>query len=216
MTTFARPVQTGPVAGPGGSRKGSPLASWLSTTDHKIIGHLYLITSFGLFLIAGLMAVIIRAQLFGPDDHIVSDQQYNELFTMHGTIMVLLFATPLFLGLANEIMPLQIDSPDVAFPGSTSSATTSPCPPPWHNFTRIPRIRPERPAFDLHYPHIQTGRTHAPVLPGSTRPRCVSIVGSNAIENHRPASAASTCRASSGQKRRAGTACRASLLAPGK
>src|ERR1700751_142308 len=98
------------------SRKGSLLASWLSTTDHKIIGHLYLITSFGFFLIAGLMAMIMRAQLFGPDNHIVSDQQYNELFTMHGTIMLLLFATPLFVGFANEIMPLQIGAPDVAFP----------------------------------------------------------------------------------------------------
>ena len=115
MTTFARP-QAGPGVGPGGSRKGSLLASWLSTTDHKIIGHLYLITSFGFFLIAGLMAMIMRAQLFGPDNHIVSDSQYNELFTMHGTIMLLLFATPLFVGFANEIMPLQIGAPDVAFP----------------------------------------------------------------------------------------------------
>jgi cytochrome c oxidase subunit 1 len=52
----------------------------------------------------------------GPDNHLVSDQQYNELFTMHGAIMLLLFATPLFVGLANEIMPLQIGAPDVAFP----------------------------------------------------------------------------------------------------
>jgi cytochrome c oxidase subunit 1 len=115
VTTFARP-QAGPGAGPGGSRKGSLLASWLSTTDHKIIGHLYLITSFVFFLVAGLMAMIMRAQLFGPDNHVVSDQQYNELFTMHGTIMLLLFATPLFVGFANEIMPLQIGAPDVAFP----------------------------------------------------------------------------------------------------
>ena len=86
VTTFARP-QAGPGAGPGGSRKGLLLASWLSTTDHKIIGHLYLIISFGFFLVAGLMAMIMRAQLFGPENHIVSDQQYNELFTMHGTIM---------------------------------------------------------------------------------------------------------------------------------
>jgi cytochrome c oxidase subunit 1 len=92
------------------------LISWLSSTDHKIIGHLYLITSFGFFMIGGLMAMIIRAQLFGPDNHIVSDQQYNELFTMHGAIMLLLFATPLFVGFANEIMPLQIGAPDVAFP----------------------------------------------------------------------------------------------------
>ena len=62
------------------------------------------------------MAMIMRAQLFEPDNHLVSDQQYNELFTMHGAIMLLLFATPLFVGLANEIMPLQIGSPDVAFP----------------------------------------------------------------------------------------------------
>jgi cytochrome c oxidase subunit I len=113
MTTVEQPVQ---AQAPAGYRKGSLLASWLSTTDHKIIGHLYLITSFGFFLIGGLMAMIMRAQLFGPDNHIVSDSQYNELFTMHGTIMLLLFATPLFVGFANEIMPLQIGSPDVAFP----------------------------------------------------------------------------------------------------
>jgi cytochrome c oxidase subunit I len=97
-------------------RKGNILADWLSSTDHKIIGHLYLITSFGFFLAGGLMAMIMRAQLMGPDNHLVSDQVYNELFTMHGTIMLLLFATPTFVGFANEIMPLQIGSPDVAFP----------------------------------------------------------------------------------------------------
>ena len=116
MTFAEGQAQPGPVAAPGGYRKGSVLADWLSTTDHKIIGHLYLITSFGFFMIAGLMAMIMRAQLMGPDNHIVSDQQYNELFTMHGAIMLLLFATPLFIGLANEIMPLQIGAPDVAFP----------------------------------------------------------------------------------------------------
>src|ERR1022692_5336227 len=106
----------GAPGAPGGYRKGSILADWLSSTDHKIIGHLYLISSFCFFLIGGLMALIIRSQLFEPDNHLVSDQQYNELFTMHGTIMLLLFATPLFVGFANEIMPLQIGAPDVAFP----------------------------------------------------------------------------------------------------
>jgi cytochrome c oxidase subunit I len=115
VTTVEQPAQT-VVASPRRERKGSIMADWLSSTDHKVIGHLYLITSFGFFMIAGVMAMIIRAQLFGPDNHIVSDQQYNELFTMHGTIMLLLFATPLFVGFANEIMPLQIGSPDVAFP----------------------------------------------------------------------------------------------------
>jgi cytochrome c oxidase subunit I len=104
------------TAAPAGYRKGSLLADWLSSTDHKVIGHLYLITSFGFFLVGGIMALIMRAQLMGPNNHIVSDQQYNELFTMHGTIMLLLFATPLFVGFANEIMPLQIGAPDVAFP----------------------------------------------------------------------------------------------------
>jgi len=105
-----------PVTPPRNPRKGSVMADWLSSTDHKVIGHLYLITSFGFFLAGGLMAMIMRLQLFVPDNHVVSDQQYNELFTMHGTIMLLLFATPLFVGFANEIMPLQIGSPDVAFP----------------------------------------------------------------------------------------------------
>src|SRR5205814_9670121 len=91
-------------------------AYWLSSTDHKIIGHLYLITSFCFFLAAGVMALIMRIQLIGPNEHIVSDQQYNQLFTMHGTLMLLLFATPLFVGFANELLPLQIGAPDVAFP----------------------------------------------------------------------------------------------------
>ncbi|HEY4462859.1 MAG TPA: cbb3-type cytochrome c oxidase subunit I, partial [Streptosporangiaceae bacterium] len=95
-------------------RKGAVLASWLSSTDHKVIGYMYLITSFGFFIIAGIMAVIIRLQLLGPENSIVSDQVYNELFTMHGTLMLLLFATPLFIGFANVVMPLQIGAPDVA------------------------------------------------------------------------------------------------------
>ena len=116
MSTASPRVSQAPPAPHGGYRKGSLLASWLSSTDHKVIGHLYLITSFAFFLVGGLLAMIMRIQLFGPDNHVVSDQQYNELFTMHGAIMLLLFATPLFVGFANEIMPLQIGAPDVAFP----------------------------------------------------------------------------------------------------
>src|SRR5246127_2122309 len=97
-------------------RKGSILAGWLSSTDHKIIGHLYLITSFIFFLFAGIMALVFRVKLLGPNNAIISDQQYTELFPMHGTIMLLLFATPMFVGFANELVPLQIGSPDVAFP----------------------------------------------------------------------------------------------------
>ncbi|WP_113700835.1 cytochrome c oxidase subunit I [Nonomuraea lactucae] len=95
---------------------GAVLAAWMSTTDHKVIGYLYLITSFAFFLVAGLMAMVIRAELFQPGLQVVSAQVYNQLFTMHGAVMLLLFATPLFAGFANVVMPLQIGAPDVAFP----------------------------------------------------------------------------------------------------
>ncbi|MFD4658202.1 cytochrome c oxidase subunit I [Kitasatospora sp. NPDC058444] len=97
-------------------RQGSTLLRWLFTTDHKVIGNLYLATAFGFFLVGGLLALLMRAQLMGPDTGLLSNERYNQLFTMHGTIMLLLFATPTFAGFANAIMPLQIGSPDVAFP----------------------------------------------------------------------------------------------------
>ena len=95
---------------------GKVIVSWLTSTDHKVIGYLYLITSFIFFMIGGLMAMVIRAELARPGLQIVSNEQYNQLFTMHGTIMLLLFATPMFVGFANILVPLQIGAPDVAFP----------------------------------------------------------------------------------------------------
>jgi len=98
-------------------RKGQLVVRWITSTDHKTIGYMYLITAFVYFLLAGVMALVIRAQLFEPGLHVVATkEQYNQLFTMHGTIMLLLFATPLFSGFANALMPLQIGAPDVAFP----------------------------------------------------------------------------------------------------
>ncbi|MBB5842967.1 cytochrome c oxidase subunit 1 [Conyzicola lurida] len=98
-------------------RRGNVLVSWITSTDHKTIGYMYLISSFIYFCIGGVMALIIRAQLFAPGLNIVdTKEQYNQLFTMHGTIMLLMFATPLFAGFANVLMPLQIGAPDVAFP----------------------------------------------------------------------------------------------------
>lgn len=98
-------------------KKGNLIVSWITSTDHKVIGYMYLITSFVWFLIGGLMALLIRAQLFAPGLEVIATrEQYNQLFTMHGTIMLLLFATPLFAGFANVLMPLQIGAPDVAFP----------------------------------------------------------------------------------------------------
>jgi cytochrome c oxidase subunit 1 len=95
---------------------GRTIVRWITSTDHKVIGYMYLIQSFVFFLIAGAMAIIIRAELTGPGLQYISLEQYNQLFTMHGTIMLFLFATPLFVGLGNVIMPLQIGAPDVAFP----------------------------------------------------------------------------------------------------
>src|SRR5699024_5817849 len=78
---------------------------------------MYLITTFFFFIIGGLMALVIRAELFEPGVQIVkSAEQFNQLFTIHGTIMLLLFATPLYVGLGNVMVPLQIGAPDVAFP----------------------------------------------------------------------------------------------------
>jgi cytochrome c oxidase subunit 1 len=96
--------------------KGQLLVKIITTTDHKMIGKLYLVTSFAFFLVGGLMAMVMRSELARPGLQFVSDQTYNQLFTMHGTIMLLMFATPLFVGFANCIMPLQIGAPDVAFP----------------------------------------------------------------------------------------------------
>ena len=97
--------------------KGNIIVKWITSTDHKTIGYLYLIASFLFFMLGGVMALIIRAELFEPGLQIIpTKEQYNQLFTMHGTIMLLMFATPLFAGFANVIMPLQIGAPDVAFP----------------------------------------------------------------------------------------------------
>ena len=95
---------------------GRTVVKWITSTDHKTIGYLYLIMAFIFFLVAGAMAMVIRAELARPGLDFVSLEQYNQLFTMHGTIMLFLFATPLFVGFGNVIMPLQIGAPDVAFP----------------------------------------------------------------------------------------------------
>jgi cytochrome c oxidase subunit 1 len=114
---MATATATAPTTSQKKQSKGRILVDWLTTTDHKKIGYLYLITSFIYFLIGGVMALVIRAQLAAPGLTIVqTKEQYNQLFTMHGTIMLLMFATPLFAAFANILMPVQIGAPDVAFP----------------------------------------------------------------------------------------------------
>ncbi|AGF73325.1 cytochrome C oxidase subunit I [Corynebacterium halotolerans YIM 70093 = DSM 44683] len=88
----------------------------LTTTDHKQLGIMYIIVSFCFFFLGGLMALLIRAELFTPGLQFLSNEQFNQLFTMHGTVMLLLFGTPIVWGFANFVLPLQLGAPDVAFP----------------------------------------------------------------------------------------------------
>jgi len=112
MTTFAEPqivTSRGTVPPKAKSAsKGRLFVKWITSTDHKTIGYLYLSTSFLWFLVAGVLALMLRAELARPGLQFMSTEQYNQIFTMHGTIMLLMFATPLFVGFANVIMPLQL------------------------------------------------------------------------------------------------------------
>ena len=96
--------------------KGNLIYKLITTTDHKLIGIMYCVACFAFFLIGGLMALFIRTELAVPGLQFLSNEQYNQLFTMHGTIMLLLYATPIVFGFANLVLPLQIGAPDVAFP----------------------------------------------------------------------------------------------------
>ncbi|MBP2214113.1 aa3-type cytochrome oxidase subunit I [Rhodococcus ruber] len=96
--------------------KGSRILTVVTSTDHKVIGVMYIVAAFAWFLVGGLMALLIRGELAVPGLQFLSNEQYNQLFTMHGTIMLLLYATPVFFGFANYLLPLQIGAPDVAFP----------------------------------------------------------------------------------------------------
>ncbi|MBI2776975.1 MAG: cytochrome c oxidase subunit I [Chloroflexi bacterium] len=93
------------------------LYEWLTTTDHKKIGIMYVINSFIFFLIAGVLALVVRAELAQPGLQFLKDANvYNQMFTMHATIMIFLFVIPMLAGLGNYIVPLQIGAPDMAFP----------------------------------------------------------------------------------------------------
>ena len=121
-------------AGPGGQRlmtltterpttpshperpRATGLLGWLTSTDHKQVGISYMVTAFGFFMIGGALAEVIRAQLWSPDSHLVSASTYDQVFTMHGSIMMYLFIVPFAFGLANYLVPLQIGADEVAFP----------------------------------------------------------------------------------------------------
>ena len=117
MTTLAPPGPAEAVGEPAPDPHQRPaLSDWLTSTDHKVVGKSYIYTSFVFFLLGGVMAEMIRTQLLSPESGFLSAQVYDQVFTIHGTVMMFLFATPLAFGLANYFVPLMIGAPDMAFP----------------------------------------------------------------------------------------------------
>ena len=94
----------------------SYLGEWLTTTDHKKLGLMYLMTGFFFFLVGGMEALFVRTQLALPDGKVLSPDAYNAVFTMHGVTMIFLFVIPVLAGFGNYVVPLMIGARDMAFP----------------------------------------------------------------------------------------------------
>ena len=92
------------------------MIEWLTTTNHKKIGIMYIATTLFFFVVAGVLSLFIRAQLAVPNNDLLSPHTYNQVFTLHGTAMIFFVIAPFGIGLANFLIPLQIGAPDVAFP----------------------------------------------------------------------------------------------------
>src|SRR5436309_9991071 len=92
------------------------LKRWLTTTNHKEIGILYIVTSFSFFVAGGVMALLMRTNLAFPGASIVDNATYNRLFSTHGTVMIFLFIIPVLTGFSNYFVPLLIGAKDMAYP----------------------------------------------------------------------------------------------------
>ena len=112
--TIAAPVPQ--IAAREVKREPSGWLAWLTTTDHKKIGIMYLVLSFAFFVIGGVEALLMRLQLAQADNTLLDPQTYNALFTMHGTTMIFLFVVPMMAGFGNYFVPLMIGARDMAFP----------------------------------------------------------------------------------------------------
>jgi cytochrome c oxidase subunit I+III len=95
---------------------GRGLVAWLSTTDHKAIGRRYIATAFGFFTLGGILAALMRIQLARADNHFLSPDAYNQIFTTHGTTMMFLFAVPIVLAMGIYLVPLMVGARSMAFP----------------------------------------------------------------------------------------------------
>src|SRR4051794_19669474 len=119
MATLDYGTRTTPrpqLTGRGVARETSSWTSWITTTDHKKIGILYLWTVGVFFILGGVEALMMRLQLGTPNNTLISPERYNELFTMHGTTMIFLVVVPVWAGLANYLLPLMIGARGVASP----------------------------------------------------------------------------------------------------
>ena len=101
---------------PAGTATKYGLYDWLTTTDHKKIGILYLVNSFVMFFIGGILALVVRVELAQPGLQFIKESTYNQAFTIHASLMIFLFIIPILAGFGNYIVPLQIGAPDMAFP----------------------------------------------------------------------------------------------------
>ena len=97
-------------------REPTGIMAWITTVDHKKIGIMYVLTTFTFFVIGVALAQVMRLELANPGQQIVDAEQYNQIFSMHGTTMIFLFIIPILAGLANYAVPLQIGARDMAFP----------------------------------------------------------------------------------------------------
>ncbi len=104
------------VADPADAHAPGGLLGWITTTDHKRIGVAYAVTALVFFAVGGVLAMLMRVELAEPRLQVLSTDTYNQFFTMHGTIMMFLFATPMGAAFANYLVPLHIGAPDMAFP----------------------------------------------------------------------------------------------------
>jgi cytochrome c oxidase subunit I+III len=92
------------------------LRGWFTDTDHKAIAKRYIVTAFVFFLLGGIEAALMRIQLARPNSHFLSPDQYNQIFTVHGTTMMFLFAVPIMTAMGIYLVPLMVGARDVAFP----------------------------------------------------------------------------------------------------
>src|SRR5579863_2863383 len=115
MATIDYPLQH-PKVEPREFSFSETLYAWVATVDHKRLGLMYITSALVFLVIAGIMASVMRLQLFFPNNHLVAPDTFNRLFTMHGTSMVFLVGMPMVAGFSNYLVPLMIGARDMAFP----------------------------------------------------------------------------------------------------